>query len=75
MEEKTFAAEQKIREVKTRILKLNAQKLKMTPTKIVLGSADNINNVQREKYGLTPKEIEKNPFQMKDLEQFSIFIG
>ena len=56
---KAFAAEQKIRKVKTRILKLNAQKLKMTHTKIVLGSADNINNVQREKYGLTPKEIEK----------------
>ena len=56
---KAFAAEQKIRKVKTRILKLNAQKLKMTHTKIVLGSAENINNVQREKYGLTPKEIEK----------------
>ena len=56
---KAFAAEQKIREVKTRILKLNAQKLKMTPTKIVLSSDDNINNVQREKYGLTPEEIEK----------------
>ena len=29
--EKAFAAEQKIREFKTRISKLNAQKLKITP--------------------------------------------
>ena len=29
--EKAFAAEQKIRELKTRISKLNAQKLKVTP--------------------------------------------
>ena len=29
--EKAFAAEQKIRELKTRISKLNAQKLKITP--------------------------------------------
>ena len=30
---KAFAAEQKIREIKTRISKLNAQKLKIFPTK------------------------------------------
>ena len=32
---KTFAAEQKMRELKTRIAKLSAQKLKITPTKII----------------------------------------
>ena len=31
---KEFAAEQKIRELKTRVVKLNVQKLKITPTKI-----------------------------------------
>ena len=31
---KAFAAEQKIRELKTRILKLNSQKLNVTPKKI-----------------------------------------
>ena len=36
-----FAAEQKIREVKTRIAKLNAQRLKITPTKIIQNSALN----------------------------------
>ena len=32
---KAFAAEQKIRELKTRISKLHAQKLKISPTKII----------------------------------------
>ena len=45
---KAFAAEQKIRELKTRISKLNTQKLKISPTKIILSSADNMNSVQSE---------------------------
>ena len=32
---KAFAAEQKIRELKTRISKLNAQKLKISPKKVI----------------------------------------
>ena len=56
---KAFAAEQKIRELKTRISKLNAQKLKISSTKIILNSAINMNNVPGEKYRLTPEEIEK----------------
>ena len=56
---KAFDAEQKMRELKTRISKLNAQKLKIFPTKIILNSANNMNSVQSEKYGLSPKEIEK----------------
>ena len=42
---KAFAAEQKIRKLKTRISELKAQKLKTSPTKIILSSADNINSV------------------------------
>ena len=56
---KAFASEQRIRELKTRISKLNAQKLKISPTKITLNSAIIINNVPSEKYRLTPEEIEK----------------
>ena len=56
---KAFAAEQIIRELKTRVSKLNAQKLKVSPIKIILNSAINMNNVPSEKYGLTPEEIEK----------------
>ena len=54
-----FAAEQKIRELKSRIAKLNALKVKVTPTKIVLTSADNMNTVLHEKYGLHPNDIER----------------
>ena len=57
--EKAFAAEQKIRELKIRISKLNAQKLKISPKKIILNSAANMNNVQSEKYGLSPEESEE----------------
>ena len=55
---KVFAAEQKIRVLKTRVAKLIIQKLKMSTTKIILKSASNMNNVLSEKYGLSPEEIE-----------------
>ena len=45
---KAFAAEQKIREIKTRISKLNAQKLKIFPAKKKLNSPVNMNNVPNE---------------------------
>ena len=56
---KAFAAEHKIRELMTRISKSNVQKLKISPIKINLNSANNMNSVQSEKYGLSPEEIEK----------------
>ena len=40
---KAFAAEQKIRELKTRIAKINAQKLKISPAKIIQNSTLNMN--------------------------------
>ena len=55
---KMFAAGQKIRELKTRVGKLNIQKLKISPTKIILKSAANMNNALSEKYGLSSKETE-----------------
>ena len=60
----------------TRISKSNAQKLKISPTKIILNSANNMNNVQSEKYGLSPQEIFlKNHYLVIDLEQFLICTG
>ena len=56
---KAFAAKQKIIELKTRISKINAQKLKISPTKIILDSATNMNIVKSEKYELCPEEIEE----------------
>ena len=55
---KVFAAQQKIRVLKTRVAKLIIQKLKISTTKIILKSASNMNNVLSEKYGLSPEEIE-----------------
>ena len=73
-----FAAEQKIRELKTRIAKINAQKLKISPTKIIEMSTANMNIRPSEKYGIAPEEIEqralsnehfKTIFNMKRIEK------
>ena len=55
---KAFAAEQKIRELKTRISKLNGQKLKISPKKIIEISTENMNIQPSKKYGFSPKEVE-----------------
>ena len=55
---KAFAAEQKIRELKTRIAKLNVQKLKISPAKIIQKSTLNMNLMKNKKYALSPEEIE-----------------
>ena len=57
--EKAFVAEQKITELKTRVAKLNIQKLKISPTKKILNPAVNMNRIDNEKYGISPEEIEK----------------
>ena len=69
---KAFAAEQKIRELETRVAKLNIQKLKISPTKIMLKSAANMNNVLREEYGLSAEEIETR--SLSGLGRYLIFI-
>ena len=56
---KVFAAEQKLRELKTRIAKLNAQKLKISPNKIIEMSTANINIQPSKIYGLSPDEIKR----------------
>ena len=56
---KVFAAEQKLRELKTRIAKINAQKLKISRTKIIEASTANINLRPSRKYGMVPEEIEQ----------------
>ena len=55
---KAFVAEQKIRELKTRISKLLGQKLKITPNKIIEISTKNMNIQQSKKYGISPDEVE-----------------
>ena len=60
---KAFAAEQKIRELKTRIAKLASQKLKITPKKIIEMSTANMNIQSSKKYGFSPEEVEKKALQ------------
>ena len=55
---KAFAAEQKIRELETRIAKLNSQKLKICPKKIIEVSTANMNTQLSKKYGFSPEEVE-----------------
>ena len=57
---KAFAAEKKTRELKSRTAKLNALKMKVTPTKIITTSSENMSSVLNEKCRLSPDEIEKN---------------
>ena len=60
---KAFAAEQKIRELKSRISKLRAisdkQKAKIPAVTIIKHSAENMNNVRSKKYGMSPNVIEE----------------
>ena len=56
---KAFAAEQKIRELKTRIAKLHSQKLKISPKKIIEKSTTSMNILPSKKYGFSPEEVEK----------------
>ena len=58
-EGKASVAEQKIRELETRISKPNTQKLKISSTKIILSSGGNMNNVQNKKYGLISEKNEQ----------------
>ena len=57
---KAFAAEQKIRELKTRIAKLNSQKLNIQPSK---------------KYGFSPEEVGKKALKNERSELSTICIG
>ena len=56
---KEFAAEQKIRELKTRISKLHAQIFKISPTKIIQNTVLKMNLMKSLKYGISPEEIER----------------
>ena len=62
---KAFAAEQKIRELKSRISKLRAisdkQKAKIPAVTIINHSAENMKNVKSKKYRISPNVIEEKP--------------
>ena len=60
---KAFAAEQKIRELKTRIAKLHGQKLKINPKKIIEMSTAYMNILASKKYGFSPEEVKKRALE------------
>ena len=64
---KAFAAEQKIRELKTRIVKLHSQKLKISPKKIIGISTANMNILPSKKYGFSREEVEKRALESERL--------
>ena len=76
---KAFAAEQKIRELKSRISKLTAisdkQKAKIPSVTIIKQSAENMNNPKRAKYGISPNVIEEILCLEKDLGHYLILKG
>ena len=63
---KAFAAEQIIRELKSRIEKLSAFKMKVHLTTIILQSAENMNNLKSKKYGASPNEIQQKLLSSKN---------
>ena len=67
---KAFAAEQKIRELKTRIAKLRSQKLNISPKKIIEILTANMNIRPSAKYGFSPEEVEKRALES---EKFKVF--
>lgn len=56
---KAFEVEQKIRKLISRIAKLSALKIKVPPKTIIFQSAENMDNVKSERYGVSPNEIEQ----------------
>ena len=59
-----MAAEQKIRELKSKISKVKTMsdksKAKISAVTIIKQSDESLNNVKSEKYGITPNDIEKS---------------
>ena len=74
---KAFSAEQKIRELKSRISKLKAisdkTKAKASAVTIIKQSGENVNDVKSEKYVISHNDIEKNPCLARNLRQFKKF--
>ena len=69
---KAFAAEQKIRELKEQVARLQMQKLKITPKRIIGISTQNMNVTTSVKYGVAPERIEQEALKS---ERFRILFN
>ena len=60
---KAFAAEQKIRELKTRIANFFSKKMKISPRKLIEMSTTNKNIRSNKKYGFSREDVEKGALE------------
>ena len=74
---KAFAAEQKIRELTSRISKvktiLDKNKAKILAVTIIKTFAENMNDAKSKKYGISPNDIEKKSLSSEKFKTFSNF--
>ena len=74
-----FAAEQKNRELKSRISKvktiLDKSKAKIPAVTITKESAENMNDVKGEKYGIGPNDVEKTSYPVENLGHYLTLKG
>ena len=74
---KAFAAEQKIRELTSRISKvktiLDKNKAKILAVTIIKQSAENMNDAKSKKYGISPNDIEKKSLSSEKFKTFFNF--
>ena len=71
---KAFAAEQKIRELKTRIAKLASQNLKISPNKVIEISTTNMNIQPSKNINYHQQKLSEKHYRVKDLEHFTTCI-
>lgn len=76
---KTFAVEQNICELKTRISMLKAisdkNKARIPPKYIIRQSVENMNNVRSEKYNISQTRSKKDPWLANNLKHYLILNG
>ena len=74
-----FVAEQKNRELKSRISKvktiLDKSKAKIPAVTITKQSAENMNDVKGEKYGIGPNDVEKTSYPVENLGHYLTWKG
>ena len=71
---KAFTAEQKISELKARVSKIkaisNEQKAKVPAVTIIEKSAENMNTIKSQKYGISPDEVEEKSLSSQRFSKF-----
>ena len=72
---KAFPAEQKIRELKTRISRINTQKIKISPSKIIEAPTANMNLQKLQNMAYLQMKLNVDRYQLNALSLYLICIG